>query len=126
MFENSWAAKNLKSVYTGEKLKKDKTAGSHLEPIRMEYESYVMLRDLLDNAIAKFENDFRVVCSFIPAQTSDEIRKGIPSGIERAHEIFSEHYSKMRKAKTQLLVAVGSTYKDHPNVEIRKFWGLDE
>lgn len=93
---------------------------------RMEYDSYVMLRDLLDNAMVKLENDFRTACCFIPPQSSAEIRKGIPSGIENAHKIFSEHYSKMRKAKTQLLVTAASTYKDHPNPEMRKFWCLED
>ena len=96
------------------------------EPVRMEYDSYVLLRDLLDNAMVKFENDFRTACRFIPSQPLSEIRKGIPSGIDKAHKIFSEHYSKMRQAKVQLHAAAASTYKDHPNLDMRKFWGLDE
>lgn len=96
------------------------------EIVRMDYDSYVILRDLLDAAMVKFENDFRMACSFIPLQPLVEIRKDIPSGIEKAHKIFSEHYTKLRKAKIQLHIATESTYKDHPNKKMREFWGLIE
>ena len=91
------------------------------EPIRMEFESYIIIRSLIEAEEAKLERSFQSALGFIPAE---QYKHGQPSGIEKAHRIFQQRSAELRKAKEQLLVAAGATYKDHPNPEMRKFWCL--
>ena len=90
---------------------------------RMSYESYAQLRGLVQSQIVKLENDFRIACNFIPA---GKYNPNEPSGIDKAHRIFTAELSKLNKIQEELHFTVAESYKDHPNKEMRKFWGLTE
>lgn len=92
------------------------------ETTRMDFESYQILKNLIESALNKLEKDFRTACNFIP---SEQYKRGVPSGIEKAHKIFSNEHARLKKAQTQLHVAASATYKDHPKKEMRQFWGLE-
>lgn len=92
------------------------------EPQRMSYETYALLKALLEDHIQKLENKFRSACQFIP---SEEIVNGKVSPLDRAQRIFSAEYANLQKMKIELHTAAAATYKDHPNPEMRKFWGLE-
>ena len=89
------------------------------EHIRMEFESYLLLTQLLNAEGAKLEMDFLCACNYIP---HEQYKHGQPSGIEKAHRIFQEKCHKLTIAKRQLQAAAAATYADHPNKEMRKFW----
>jgi hypothetical protein len=94
------------------------------EPLRMSYETYAYLKSLIEQQMIKLENDFRTACYFIPPQSLKGIRLGTPSGVDKAHNIFSKEHIKLKKMKDELHTAAASTYKDHPNPKMREFWGL--
>jgi len=93
------------------------------EPQRMSYETYVFLRTLLEEYMEKWEGKFRSACLFIPSEAT---KSGNLSGIERAHRIFMTEHMKLDKMKEELHMAAAATYKDHPNADMRKYWGLKE
>lgn len=92
------------------------------ESLRMSYETYAYLKSLIEQQMAKLEDDFRRALNFIPSEPVYRRRK--PSGIDKAHDIFSKEYAKLRKMKEELHTAAASTYKDHPNLKMKEFWGL--
>lgn len=104
-------------------MKKPQVKAVKREPKRMELESYLLIKSLIEADEAKLDRDFRCACSFIPPE---EYKHGKPSGIEKAHQIFQQRSAQLRKAKQQLLEAAASTYQDHPNPEMRKFWCVKE
>lgn len=87
----------------------------------MTYESYAYIRNLIDADMQKLEHHFRIACGFIPSETP---KKG-ESGITKAHKIFLEKHSEILRAKEEFFTAAANMYKDHPNPEMRKFWGLE-
>ena len=91
--------------------------------VRMEVRTYQYLNALIAEDIEKLKRHFQIACNFIP---SEEYKDGEKSGIEKAHKIFSDHHAFLRKTEEQLHIAAASTYKDHPSLEMRQFWGLDE
>lgn len=91
--------------------------------VRMSYDTYIQLRHLIEQDINKWEKEFQTACRFIP---NEPYVHGKPSGVEKAHKIYTEVYAKMKRMLEELHVAAGATYKDHPNKEMREFWGLKD
>ena len=88
----------------------------------MPYESYALLRSLVELRQEKLAEDFRSACNYIPSETP---KKGGPSGIDKAHKIFSAENAILNRVKEDLHQAAQATYKDHPNLKMRKFWGIE-
>lgn len=88
----------------------------------MPYETYAFLRALIEFRQEKLTEDFRSACNFIPSETPKD---GGPSGINKAHKIFSKENAWMNQAKADLHSAAQATYKDHSSKEMRKFWGFE-
>ena len=93
--------------------------------VRMDFYSYTYLKNLLDDQLKKLEREFQTACNYIPSQTAVEIRKGYPNALDKAHKIFSENHAQVTKIKNELHAVAAASYKDHPNPEMRAFWGLD-
>ena len=89
----------------------------------MDWYGYNYLKSLVEREMVKLENNFRTACLFIP---KEEYEPNKQTGIEKAHEIFTEKHSELKKVLEQLRNTVASTYKDHPSKEMREFWGLTE
>lgn len=87
------------------------------EKFRMPYETYSYLKSLIEFSINELEKDFHTACTFIPM---DEY----PTGIDKAHKIFSKEHAHLKKMAADLHRASQETYRDHPDAEMRKFWGL--
>lgn len=77
---------------------------------RMSYETYSLIRDVLEDRIVKLENDFRNATQFIPGDLTE------------ANKIFQKELTSLYDAKEQLRSSVAMTYRNHPNKEMRKFW----
>ena len=112
-------------VLCGMKTKKRKTVVSS-EPIRMDWLTYDYFKKLIEREMETLQEKFRSACNFIPSLTNAEIRRGEPSGIEKAHRIFIVQYGWLERMKKELFIAAQITYKDHPNPEMRKFWLLEK
>ena len=93
------------------------------QPIRMSYETYAYLKSLVEDQKKKLERDFQTACAFLPSPNF--VVKGV-SAMDRAHEVFRKHYADLNVIGEQLHAAAQATYKDHPNPEMREFWGLTE
>jgi len=93
------------------------------KPVRMSYETYAYLKSLVEDQKRKLELEFRMACNFIPSNSG--VVKGL-SGIDRAHEIFRKHQGELNKVEEELYAAVQAAYRDHPNKEMREFWGLEK
>jgi len=103
------------------KAKRDKTPVLEVvQPLRMSYETYAYLKSLVQDQRKKLERDFQTACGFIPTGI---VVKGL-SGIDRAHEIFRKHQGELNKVEEELHAAAQASYADHPNPEMRKFWGI--
>ena len=92
------------------------------DPVRMSYETYAYLRSLVEDQDKKLERDFQTACSYIPLEVP---RGNKETGRDKAHKIFLEMASQLTQIKGELKAAAASTYKDHPNPEMRKFWGIE-
>ncbi len=98
------------------------------EPIRISFETYVYLKRLIAQEQEKLEKEFYIACDFIPYETIKESRcrdEQFPSPLEKAHRIFLDQHYKLERMFEELHAAAASTYKDHPNFETRKFWGVE-
>jgi len=93
------------------------------ETVRMEFETYVYIKKLLEQSEAKLHRDYLTALEFIPAEPFTNYEK---TGTFKAADIFRNESEKLSKMKKELHSAAGATYKDHPNIEMRKVWGLDE
>ena len=91
-------------------------------PIRMSYENYSFIRQLIEKDIDKLEADYHTACRFIPSEPFNSKK---PSGLDKAHRIFSDALALRRKWVNELHAAVQASYKDHPDPEMRKFWRLE-
>ena len=91
--------------------------------MRMSYETYAYLRTLIDDQMMKLKHNYQIALDFIP---SEPIKLRGKTGTDKATEIFREEYAKLMVVKEELHTAAASTYKDHPDEEMRKFWGLTE
>ena len=94
-----------------------------IAPQRMSYETYAYLISLVEDQFTKLEREYHRACFFIPPEP---YRKGRKSSLDKAYDIFMAQCANLRKVKDELLIAARATYKDHPNPEMRKFWGLEE
>jgi len=92
------------------------------EPTRMSYQTYLHLKHLIDQDVDKLESDYRTACRFIPSERYDPKK---PSGLDKAHKIFSEGWWLRNKMLEELHAAAQATYKDHPDIEIKKFWCVE-
>lgn len=88
----------------------------------MPYESYAVLRALVEQRQEELVKRFQSACNFIPTETP---KRGVKSGMDKAHEIFSKENAMLKQVQEDLHAACQSTYKDHPNPEMRKFWGIE-
>jgi NAD+ synthase len=91
------------------------------EPMRMTYESYARLKNLISLDIRRLEGDFQSALNFIP---SENFKPGAKSGLDKAHRIFSDAYGTLEKMKEELHAAAAATYLDHPNPKMKEFWGV--
>lgn len=91
------------------------------QPIRMSYETYAYLKSLVEDQKKRLERDFQTACGFLP---SNFVVKGV-SAMDKAHEVFRKHCGELNVIDEELHAAAQATYKDHPNPEMRKFWGLE-
>jgi len=93
---------------------------------RMSYKNYAYLKALITREKERTTQDFRNACSFLPK--SDENGLGNLQRLkvnDYAYKIFNDEYHGLTLLEEELHDAVASTYKDHPNPEMRKFWGLE-
>jgi len=88
---------------------------------RMSYETYAYLRSLIEDQQKKLEKEFQTACKYIP---SEMVRGNKLSGRDKAHKIFLESSNQLDEINKELKDAAASTYKDHPNPEMKRFWGL--
>ena len=42
-----------------------------------------------------------------------------------AYDVFREEYNKLTEMEKELLKSAQSVYKNHPDIEMRKFWGIE-
>jgi hypothetical protein len=89
----------------------------------MTYESYAYIRDTIKNQIDVLDNNYRIAINFIPSEPYNSKK---PSGIDKAHQIYMKEYSRLRAIQKEFHRTVQHFYKEHPNIEMRKFWGLTE
>lgn len=89
---------------------------------RMSYETYAYLKYLIETREQKLDLDFQTAINFIPS----EMPKRGQSGLEKAHDIYRKEWRRLQDMKEELHDAAACTYKDHPNPEMRKFWGLEK
>lgn len=88
---------------------------------RMSLDTYLYLNALIDENRRTIENSYRSALTFIPFEPYDP---KVTSGVTKAHKIFMEWDTKLKKMKEELHLAAASTYKDHPRKKMREFWGL--
>jgi len=91
-----------------------KTNNKTEKPTRMSYDAYVFIKQLIEGRENELERVYRAVIDLAP------------SSLNEAHKNYLIEVSKLRRYKEELHLAAQSTYKDHPNKEMREFWGLDE
>lgn len=89
--------------------------------MRMSYNSFAVLRKLVESQICKLENEFHIACNYIPSEPYDPKKM---SGIEKAHQIFMKEVAQYHDVLKDLHTMASESYKDHPNKEMREFWGL--
>jgi hypothetical protein len=92
------------------------------EPFRMEFQAYTSIKELIEQAEGKLERDYLTACQFIPIESSINYEK---TAIAKANAIFHKELGRLRRMKESLHSAAALTYKDHPNKEMRKFWGVE-
>ncbi len=123
-FANSGAAKNLKPKYTG-KAPYHSNIVLIKKPARMTWPTYVYLRDLIMKGRDSLHHDFLTAHEFIPPQSNKDMRKGLVSARQTATDIFREKDLVFGKMLEELRHSAEASHKDNPNVEMRKFWGLE-
>ena len=92
-------------------------------PKRMSYESYAAIKKLIQVEKKRLEEHYQIACWFIPPEP---YKYGKKSTLDKIHEVFTKHYHDLVVMENELHDAAAHTYKDHPNPEMRKFWGLTE
>jgi hypothetical protein len=89
---------------------------------RISFETYRYITSLIDAQMTRLEINFQTATWFIP---DEPYKLGKMSGLDKAHKVFSDENAKLRKMKDELHLVAQQTYKDHPNPEMRKFWGVE-
>ncbi len=102
-------------------MKKKATKVKTSDPKRMSYESYAALRKLIQREQKRLEEHYQIACWFLPTET---YKHGTKSTLDKVHGIFMERYHELTVMEEELHIAAACTYKDHPNPEMRKFWGI--
>lgn len=82
---------------------------------RMSYETYAYLSSLIGKQAGALEMEFHVACDYVSQE---------PDGVTKAHKIFLERQAKLTNVQNELHAACAETYRDHPNPEMREFWGI--
>jgi len=100
----------------------EKTENQSQPMVRMGYETYAYLDSLFSRELKKLENEFSNACIFI----SSECYPDGSTGTDRAYKIFRKEYNKVKTMSDELHDMVQESYKDHPSLEMRKFWGIKE
>lgn len=88
----------------------------------MSYETYAYLRSLVEDQQKKLEREYQTACTYIPTERPNRNKE---TGRDKAYKIFLESSAQLDRIKDELKAAAASTYKDHPNPEMRKFWGIE-
>jgi hypothetical protein len=87
----------------------------------MTYETYAFLKGLLDKQMEQLHHEYVVATDFIPPERPKDGQK---SGVEKAHDVYVTKRHKLIQMQVQLQDAVRTQYADHPDLEMRKFWGI--
>ena len=85
----------------------------------MKYETYSYIKNLLAKEKSILHKDFQTACSFISTSSWKK-------GVDEVHKVFSQRLYNIEQMEQELYDAAAATYKNHPNPEMRKFWGLKE
>ena len=100
----------------------DDTPGS----LRMSYPTYAHLKNTLESQRRLLHERFVDSLSFIPHPSNKDIRKGLSSARDFAYEVFRKEDAEFTIMLNELKTTAAGTYKDHPSIDMRKFWGLKE
>ena len=100
----------------------NQTENQSQSTIYMSYETYSYLVSLISKELNRIENEFQIACSYV----STESYPDGSTGIDGAHKIFIKKHTKLRMIQDELHDSVQSSYKSHPNPDMRKFWGIKE
>jgi hypothetical protein len=88
-----------------------------VQPRRMSWETYNFISGMFNEQKAKLERDYTsAICYFVG--------KSVESAKE-AESRYVEHLRILRAIRTEFEDAIKDSYKDHPNPEMRRFWGFD-
>jgi len=88
----------------------------------MNYETYQYIYKLIVEDKKQLETDYLIAIQFIPSEPE---KKGETTGLAKAHKIFSTETAKLNKTLKDFHKVVSESYKNHPDPEMRKFWGLE-
>jgi len=93
--------------------------------MRMTYDTYNFLKGLLDRELEQLHHQYVMALDFIPYENiSSKKENGRKSGTEKASDILRIRLTEIFKMKTELYEAARNMYVDHPDEEMRKFWGI--
>lgn len=87
----------------------------------MSLDTYLYLCALIGRETDELGRSYQKACEFIPSEAP---KRNTKSGLAKAHEIFAERSSVLRKMKHELDETAAASYKDHPNKKMREFWGV--
>jgi hypothetical protein len=90
--------------------------------VRMSHQTYTDINGLLELERNRLHKNFVNAMTFIPYENHNP---KVKSGREQAVEIYRSLDSQLTQMQKELHIAAASTYKDHPNPDMRKFWGLE-
>jgi hypothetical protein len=87
--------------------------------MRMSYETYLALKSLLMGEQQKLHKEYVIALGFLPYSGET-----YPVVTETAHKVYRDRQKMLTTQLEELHAAAAATYKDHPNPDMRKFWGL--
>jgi hypothetical protein len=87
--------------------------------MRMSYETYSALRSMLEAEQAKIHTEFVIALGFMPHESN-----GKNVALDKANDVYMARRRAVTTQLEELHAAAAATYKDHPNPDMRKFWGL--
>jgi hypothetical protein len=90
-------------------------------PLRMSYATYTLLESLLQKEEQRLWQDYLTALRFIPSAAIK--RKGL-TPVSAARKVYDVETAKLQAMREELRAAAASTYKDHPNPQMRKFWNV--
>ena len=83
----------------------------------MKYNTYKWFKDCIHDAKVKLEDDWRASTNFYRFSSNKDNNS--------AYDVFREEYNKLTEMEKELLKSAQSVYKNHPDIEMRKFWGIE-